>query len=833
MKRSSLLKISTAMGLVASVLAMSEAAVAQQAEDTSAQTSEFENEIETVVVTSRRREERFQDVPASVTVMSASTIENAGISRAEDFIALTPGVTMVNAIEAGDTQVNIRGINGARDAEASFGFIIDGILMTNPSALNREYTDLQQIEILKGPQGAIYGRNAAAGAIIVTTKRPGDEFEGAAKLSYGNNNSRFISGTVSGPIVEDKMAFRVHANYRSTDGFFKNSFQNDAKIVDDFKNYNLNGRLVIEANENTTIDLKARYGEVEAASITFNAVFNLPDFDAFLPGINLFEDVNDHEFIFQPNIDPFNNQRVFEVSAKIDQDYDWGTLTAWGLFSDVDQDFGADGTSGAFGFFNNEPTCRDTVAALTGVVDLPLPTYFGGVPEVSFLGPYTPSTCDGTQYQVRDQKDVSFELRLSSRADQIIRWTIGSYFMDMEREVGINLALDTGQGIIPNLYNPIGSSNPTEQLVHDQFDSTVMAVFGQLAYDVSDDIEVSFALRYDNENRKVKNLVPTDARSQYVDFDNDGSFDGGAPLNPGLDPAVNPGGILADQQETFSMTQPKLSVTWDIAENTTLFSSWGVGFKSGGFNSQGSKATVDLFFNDLLGANVEIHDRYKKETSSAFELGIKSKIFEGRVTFDAAGYITNTTDMQFFEFFVGSFGLSRVVSNIDKVQIKGLEAAVTLRATDNLNLFFGGSVIDSEIKKNSARPNTVGNKSPNTADYNLNFGADFHYTVSDSFDFFARADYVVVGPMWFHTVQNNTRPTTFGTADLSKTRRNAYGVLNLRAGFKADDWSVMAYARNMANNIHIEEVINAPEFGGVFVHPGQPRSYGIELSYKF
>lgn len=826
MKRSMLLKISTAIGLTASALATPmTAAAAEEKADVM--------QIEEIVVVSRRREERFQDLPASVTVLSASTIENAGISRAEDFIALTPGVTMVNAIEAGDTQVNIRGINGARDAEASFGFIIDGILMTNPSALNREFTDLQQIEVLKGPQGAIYGRNAAAGAIIVTTRRPGNELEADVKVSAGNNNSYFISGTVGGPIVEDKVAYRIHANYRTTDGFFRNSYLDDRKIVDDFENYNINGRLVIDVNENTTIDLKARYGEVKAASITFNAVFNLPDFDAAVPGINLFEDVNEHEFVFQPNIDPFNNQRVIELSAKVDQDYDWGSLTAWMLFSDIDQDFGADGTSGAFGFFNNEPTCRDTVAALTGVVDLPLPTFFGGVPEASFLGPYTPSTCDGTQYQVRDQKDISFELRLASQDDQRLRWSVGGYFLNMKREVGINLAIDTGNGIIPNLYNPIGSTNPTEQLVHDQFDSTVFAVFGQLGYDVTEKMELSLALRYDNENRKVENLVPVDARSQYVDFDNDLIFDGGAPLNPGLDPDVNPGGALPNQQQTFEEIQPKVSLTWDITDNTTLFTSWGVGFKSGGFNSQGSKATVDLFFNDLLGANVQIEDVYKKETSSAFEVGFKSRMFDGRVTLDGAAYITNTTDMQFFEFFVGSFGLSRVVSNIDKVQIKGAEAALTIRATDSLNLFAGASVIDSEIKKNSARPNTVGNKSPNTADYNLNFGADYRFAITDAVDFFTRADYVVVGPMWFHTVQNNDRPTTFGRANLSKTQRNSFGVLNLRAGFQADNWSVMGYARNLANDIHIEEVINAPEFGGVFVHPGRPRAYGVEFTYNF
>ena len=105
-------------------------------------TSALGQEIEEIIVTARQRAESLQDVPASIQVFSTSRIENSGIQRPSDFINLTPGVTIVDAAEVGDTQVNIRGINGARDAENSFALIIDGILMTNPASLNREYTNL-------------------------------------------------------------------------------------------------------------------------------------------------------------------------------------------------------------------------------------------------------------------------------------------------------------------------------------------------------------------------------------------------------------------------------------------------------------------------------------------------------------------------------------------------------------------------------------------------------------------------------------------------------------------------------------------------------------------
>ena len=141
--------------------------------------------IEEITVTARQREESLREVPAAITVLTESQIQRSGIQRATDFIALTPGVTIVDTAEVGDTQVSIRGLNGARDAETSFGLIIDGIVMTNPAALNREYLGLSQIEVLKGPQGALYGRNASAGAIIITTAKPGEERGGAIKASVG------------------------------------------------------------------------------------------------------------------------------------------------------------------------------------------------------------------------------------------------------------------------------------------------------------------------------------------------------------------------------------------------------------------------------------------------------------------------------------------------------------------------------------------------------------------------------------------------------------------------------------------------------------------------
>ncbi|MEO7385837.1 MAG: TonB-dependent receptor, partial [Gammaproteobacteria bacterium] len=755
----------TAASLAATVLAAQPAMAA-------------DDEVSEIIVTVRQRAESIQDVPGSVTAFSTAQIEAAGIERAADFIAMTPGVSIVNAAEVADSQVNIRGINGARDAETNYALIIDGVLMTNPAALNREYTNLQQIEVLKGPQGALYGRNAAAGAIIITTQKPGDEWGGNLKGSMAEDDTYTLSGLVGGP-VSDTLGVSVSGDFRTSDGYYQNAYVASSNpfgstdVVDNFKSWDVAARAVWQPTDKLTIDGKLRVGEVDAGSISFNSVFHIPSLVGFLEGAFGFpsdvaafadENVNGHDFQFDNNIVPFNNQDALELSAKVDYDMGWADLTAWGLYSDIENDLGADGTSGAFGFFFQDQQCRDTTAALAGYPLIP-PQAIGPTPEFSLFGAYTPTACDGTQYQVRNQEDYSFEVRLASKGDQRLRWLAGLYYLNIDREVGVNTGIDRGFGIIPALYtnNP---DNPTEQLAHDQFDTDVYAVFGQLAYDLTDTIEASLALRYDREERSVRSLVPEDATTQYIDTCGDGPTP--SPINPGLCAS----GSIAPQDKTYDQVEPKFSLTWDATESLTAYATAGVGFKSGGFNNQGSAATVDLFINQpLLGpggpfegsgfAPVNIQDSYGEETSWSYEAGLKSQWLDDRLRAEIAVYHVDVEDMQFFEFIVGGFGLLRVVSNIDEVDIDGVEFSLNLAVNDWLSLYGGANFNDTEIKKNEARPDSVGNESPYTPDYTWNTGAQVQFPMSADYDFVGSVDVSGVGDTWFHVIQANDRPTIF------------------------------------------------------------------------
>ena len=837
-------------------------------------------QLEEVVVTARARSESLQDVPATVTAFTEGQIENMGVQRAEDFIYMTPGVTFVNTVEVGDSSLSIRGINGARDAETNFAFIVDGVLYTNPSAFNREYPDLAQIEVLKGPQGALYGRSAAAGAVIMSTKRPTQEMEGSIKVGAAEYGTYYGTATIAGPLGSD-VAGRVTVTHRKTDGFLENIYLND-DVVNDYKETAISTRLVFDPSDTLSIDTKLRYSDVSAASIAFNAAFELPFFVGALSGLNGFAapdydsagasiDVNDFKYVYGPNIDPENEQETVELSVKIDKQFDSGTLTAWALYSDQDQYFLADGTSGAFFFYFGEQHCVDSTNATVGV-PMQTPTFnlgFVGPGQSPFLPPYSSTTCDGYQYQERNQRDMSFQVQWTSNADQRLRWQAGMYYLDIDRRVGVAQLEDDGRAQLPRSF----VNELTDALVLDDFETTVLSGFGAISYDVTDRLELSVALRYDVEDREVSNAVPSPADGYVSDrIDYCGAFFeggctlngtplGGTPWNPAFidleTGAVSP--RVNDRSAEFDALQPKISLTYDLSDSTTLFGSWGVGFKTGGFNNLGGTEIISLFLVNPDGLPVAPPEIYEEETSSSFEVGFRSTLLNGNLQLNGAAYHTEVDDMQFFEFYVGPFGLLRTVESIDEVTVQGFEIGASWQITDRLRLDAGYSSIDGEIDAMTVRPYVAGNDVPNAPEFTSNIALTWDQDIG-GLNLLARFEYAYQGDVFYHVVQGNDLDTPNpgvpalgiapnlsvpawlqrlvpgqGGLDTSyeKTKVDSYGIANLRIGVGSDNWRVTAFARNLFDEEYPAEVIMAPEFGGAFVTPGAYRTAGVEFQWNF
>lgn len=809
-----------------------------------------ETALEEVVVVARKRAENVQEVPIAVSAFTAEEIRDAGIERPADFIDLIPNVTIVDTANVGDTQVSIRGIVSTRDAESTFAYVVDGVLITNPNAFNGELIDIAQIEVLKGPQGALYGRNAVAGAILVNTKRPGNQFEARAKAGVGNNSSYDASAYLSGPIAPDVAAASLTAWYKTTDGFYDNVFTGEDDAVDYLEDKGLRGRLVWEAGDTFTLDFRGGIKEVEGGAINFNAVFAIPAFVPFLGSEAFFADVNEHEFTFAFNVPGENEQETSEFSVKADWELQPFDVTAIVAYNDLDEYLLSDGTSATFYGYELTPQCQEDRLTLNSFTrpDLfgpPLAPFLvlppgsaGGADFAGVYGAYTALSCDGYQYQERNQKDLSFELRLTSPEDRGFRWIAGAYALNIEREVVVAYGADQGQGFLRQPYIAPDGPNPTDLLFWDEFDTDVLAAYGQLEFDLGDSMELALALRYDEEDRSVSNQVPN-VLSSGLNINL-----AGQPINPAY--TQFPGGI-PDRSEKFSEWQPKVTWRWTATDNVNVYASWGRGFRSGGFNSIGSEDIINYWYNagfggpgEAVGAGLTISDEYEKEVTDSFEVGIKTQLLNNRLRLNASVFHNEIDDNQFFEFFAGPFGLMRVVTTIDKAEVSGFEADFNWQLADALRLYGGIGLLDSEIKENINRPLSEGNDMPQAPQETYNLGGQFDWPVSESWTLMARVDWQYVGSMWFHTLQGQRTPTIwqafFGPGleqDFSRAQRDSYSTINARLALSNRNWNFTLWGRNLGDEDYLQEVIPAPEFGGSFIHPSALRAYGLDVTYEF
>lgn len=221
--------------------------------------------LEEVTVTAQRRAERLQDVPVAVTAFTAAEIEARGIGSTRDVLPMTPNVTYDESFTVGNSFVSIRGVAQINNADSPVAVVVDGVPQNSQKQLRMELFDVERIEVLKGPQGALYGRNAIGGAINIVTREPTNEFDGWAQVGAGSGNLRSVSGAVSGPIVEDKLLFRLSGAYKDSDGNIENVFLHEK--VDFYESKDVRARFLINATDDLTIDLRGSFSDIDGGAV--------------------------------------------------------------------------------------------------------------------------------------------------------------------------------------------------------------------------------------------------------------------------------------------------------------------------------------------------------------------------------------------------------------------------------------------------------------------------------------------------------------------------------------------------------------------------------------
>lgn len=770
--------------LAAVIAGLSATPMAAQAQDANGASDASQTSGNVIVVTARSRAERLQDAPVAVTAITAEEIERAKITKATDFMQLVPNVTIADAQDSGNVAINIRGVGQIRNGETPVAISIDGVLLTSPLQFNQELFDIQQIEVLRGPQGALYGRNAIAGAINITTKRPTNEFSGNVKLGYGNGDAFNASAAVSGALVDDVLLFRGGISYFRTDGYITNSYLN--KKVDFAEDITLRGRLDWRASDTIDVDLRGYYSKREGGAAYFARPLLQASGRPFIDPVANVDVANDVVAPESNNLG-FDDRRLLDFSMKVDFDTGIGTVTSITGYSKIDHVVAFDG----YDYSDNTQCYMFGYSIVSdGLAECNNPQTLGlgasGDPDgadIQFPAPYN------TTFQDYAIKNWSQEIRLTSPSTDRLRYIVGAYFLWRDRSLVTGTNEDLGFGIIPELDFDPATANETRRYFAEENDDFAYALFGQLNYDVSDTVEVSFSGRFDSDRREQ-----TDPRVAPYRVD---GF--GIPLSG-----------EATRKATFKQFQPKGTVRWKPSDDMQIYATVGQGFRSGGFNAPGTE--INPFTGDPVADSI-----YKKEVSTSYELGAKTELLDGMLTLNGAVFHSRVKDLQAFNF-NGAVN-AQVVTNIDRVDVWGGELEWTLRPTNEFKLFGGFGYTDAQIKKYDANPAAVGNQVPYTTKLTISSGFEYEARLTDDLDLVFRGDWQRRGKTYFHE----------GGTFVGVPVRDPINFVSGRIALDhVNGWSISVWGKNLLNEKYYEEVV-APDYN----YQGRPRTYGAEFSASF
>lgn len=413
--------------------------------------------LEEIVVTAEARAENLQEVPVAVTAFSAQDIADAGIESTADFIALTPNVSFDDSFTVGNSFVAIRGVTQINNADSPVAIVVDGVPQNNQKQFKMDLYDIERIEVLKGPQGALYGRNAIGGAVNIVTAAPGNEFEGFVTVGAGNGGSTKIQASFSGPIADDRLLFRLSGSYKDFDGLVDNTFLGTE--VDFVESIDFRGKLLFNVTDALTLDFRLATSTLEGGAIHDSAFWD-----------NTGPNNTNQERLPVTDILGVSERNIDEVTFKLDWTTEAGSLTYIAGYTDIEEDYFGDLD------FCNPVDC---------------PQGFFGFGQV-----------DQTQDLRVDL--TSHELRWTSPDDRRFRWAAGAFLIDTDRSL-TTVATLADLGNVPIVMSA------------EDNDNQAFALFAQFELDLTETLELSASVRRDDDDREQTDLDTGTTRSASFD----------------------------------------------------------------------------------------------------------------------------------------------------------------------------------------------------------------------------------------------------------------------------------------------------------------------------
>jgi iron complex outermembrane receptor protein len=519
-------------------------------------------QLEQIVVTARRVEENLQSVPDAITVFSAAKLSDFGVKTIEDVSNLTPNLAFHSgdAFEPGTFNITMRGIGTASGGWPSVSYIVDGVPQTSTDSIQRgTLEDIERIEILRGPQSAMYGFNAIAGAINVITSRPTNDWRFRTDLIYGNGPNRQVGGTMSGAIVPDTLLLRFSADYRDDNGLLR-SASNGVNL--DFRDWKqVQGKLLFIPLENLTVTLSGNWDKEHDGAT----------YEDKVPGPQFADDFS-NAFNARRAYPGAQDRTLYTTAAHVQWDLNRFSLIATLGYDRIDAQ-------------NNSNVCYDDPN--DPVVPLPgrgtqclISPAFGNaaMPGEAIDEPF---------FETRQVKTLTSDVRVASRGPTPIDWTIGVSTLHRDYTDGDNI----GDSVAPDrtyvlLY-------PNWNLGHDKW----WGLYSQAIWHATSKLNLTVAARYDHE---------TYENTQYTD----------QTLSTIL-PAYQNGAFVDTQRQTATAFQPKGQLDYHFTDDVMGYISVSRGFRAG-FYSFGLYTLPEHTTNYELGVKSTFWDRRVLVNAAAF-----------------------------------------------------------------------------------------------------------------------------------------------------------------------------------------------------------------------
>ena len=733
--------------------------------------------IEEVVVTAQKREQRLQDVSIAVTAVSGDRLDALGIVQPIDIQAFVPNFTMKNEVGKTTPTLTIRGVGvGAfsNNAQSPVGVYVDEVFLPSTAQMSFAVHDIERVEVLKGPQGTLFGRNTTAGAVSFVSRLPSDQFEASITLNRGNYDSTRVNAYLSGPLAERLLGRLAVTAVRQAKGFYFSRVSGRRTGETDLMG--VRGSLVWDFAESATLTLRLNLGRDNSENHPWVAIGtadpNLPVANPHFPGGRVYS--SDCAPLgatpiryFQENCVTRNGYRD-SVLDPFEGDWSWHAdleADARGAVAKLDVDFN-----------------RWTLTTVTGYNGLQKTT------EEDFDG--SPFVLGDIRY--RSEIDVfSQEVRIASNDPLVgtIDWMAGTFYHRDEHDEN-------------DLYGYADRTNHDVRLAYRQ-ETTSLGVFVHTETRLASRWSLIAGLRYTDDSidfvgeTTVENVQPGGPQpifGPYTFISLFGEF--GTHANPDAVSVVDDG--IDSEELTY-----RIGLDFRPVDNWLLYASYSHGYKSGGFVG-------------FWATSSEEYGPFESETLAAVEVGFKGTLSGGTMALNASLFRYDFKDAQIFGFTPTS---AFTILNAGEGDFFGGELELEWSLSDALRFIAGLGYVDAALKIGddaSVRPG-------NTPEISFNGMLRYDAALWDDLRLRLQTDASYQDDVYFDATER------------AAVAQGAYWLFNARLALSRESgaWEVAAWVRNLADETYFTQLFRSGTAAALSGLVGNPRTFGVEVSYRF